>query len=67
MMKNGIEFEEALRKAKKRNPKYNVCTEHPNAWVFQYDDGTDDVRVGGADTGVVVMKDDGRMLLMYEY
>ena len=66
-MKIGIGFEEAVKKAKRRNPKYNVCIEHPNAWAFHYDDGTDDVRIGGADTGVIIMKEDGRMLLLYEY
>lgn len=45
-MRNGIDFEEAVKKAKKRNPRYNVCIEHPNAGAFEYDDGTDDVRIG---------------------
>lgn len=38
-MKNEIVFEEAVKKAKRRNPKYNACIEHPNAWTFSYDDG----------------------------
>ena len=58
-------FEEALEKAKKRNPKFNVCTEHPNAWSFAYDDGEE--YTGGPNTGIVYMKEDGKMLMPYEY
>ena len=66
-MKNGISLEEAIKKAKNRKPKYNRCVEHPNAWSFSYDDGTDEISIGGPDTGIVIMKEDGRMLMPYEY
>lgn len=65
MAKKGITFEEAVAKAKRRNPKYNACIEHPNAWSFYLDDG--EIRVGGGDSGIIIMKDDGRILLGYEY
>ena len=56
---------EAIEKAQKINPRYNKCIEHSNAWAFSVDDGED--RVGGPDAGVIIMKDDGRVLRMYEY
>lgn len=64
-MKNYIDFNTAVEKAKKRNPKYNVCIEHTNAWSFSYDDGEE--RVGGADSGIIVLKDGGKLLMPYEY
>lgn len=61
----GIKFEMALEKAKKRNSKYNKCIEYKNAWVFDVDDGVKSV--GGADDDIVILKEDGKMLMPYEY
>ena len=54
-----ITYEEALRVAKGRKKEINTCTEHENAYVFSYDDGSNEIVVGPAP--VVVMKDDGRI------
>ena len=58
-------IKEAIEKAKKLNPNYNRCIEHSNAWAFNIAD--DEECVGGPNAGIVVMKDDGRVLRMYEY
>jgi len=60
-----ISFDEAIIIAKRRNSRFNKCVEHSNAWAFCCDDGVESV--GGPDTGIVVMKEDGRKLLPYEY
>lgn len=64
-MQEKITIEQAIEKAKKRNANYNTCIEHANAWAFSR--ATGEEQIGGADAGVVVMKEDGRMLNMYEY
>ena len=54
--KSKITFLEALKKAKEHNPKYITCEEHWNAWSFLYQDEKLQT------PGIVIMKDDGRML-----
>ena len=54
-----IKYDEALTIAKSHREKINRCTEHENAYIFAYDDGSAEVVVGSAP--IVVMKEDGRI------
>lgn len=63
-MKNKMDYETTLTIAKKRNPKYNWCIEYANAWAFSADDG--EVSTGGPDTGIIILKKDGKLLMSYE-
>lgn len=64
-MKDVITYEEALEIAKERNDKVNVVEEYADAWYFSYDDG--EMHIGGSSTGVIVLKQEGKILFPYEY
>lgn len=59
-----IAFDEALAMAKKRNSNYNEVEEYTDAWYFYINDGNE--RMGG-DTGIVIEKKGGKMLLPFMF
>lgn len=58
-------LQEAIDKAKVRNEDYNFCEEYADAWYFCVDDGEE--TIGGPNTGCVILKSDGTILLPYQY
>ena len=64
-MKNLITYEEARKTALEYDPALNESAEYSDAWFFYLNDG--EFRVGGAHSGIVILKDGGKKLLGYEY
>lgn len=55
-----INYDEALKIAKKVIPNLNYCTEYDKAYVFGHFSG--EVQYGGSGSPVAIMKKDGRAL-----
>ena len=60
-----ITVDEAIKKAKERNEKYNAYQEYKDAYSFFIDDG--EIRYGGGDNGVIIEKETGNILRWGQY
>lgn len=60
-----MNYEEALKKAKKIKPDINICIEKTSAFIFGHEGG--EISEGGSNTPVVIMKEKGNAVSMPYY
>lgn len=60
-----IGIEEAIKIAKEHNNKYNAFQEYADAYEFFINDG--EIRYGGGDNSIFVLKRDGKILRFADY
>lgn len=60
-----INLEQAIEIAKNHNDKYNAFQEYADAYEFFIDDG--EIRYGGGDNSIFILKRDGKLLRFADY
>ena len=61
-----VTYEDALKKALELNPQITKCVEYKDAYIFGNDEGKE-VRIGGPNAPVVIMKADGKFYAISYY